>query len=111
MQANKFAVVFLVLYAWANCLPACAADSPPVEDGNLLLEDCVAAQKGIDGDASVDMMKANYCMGYLSGFMAAHSATVFENHRMVKQSNAQFAFCTDQRKITNAQLVRIVVKF
>jgi Rap1a immunity proteins len=76
------------------------------QDGSFYLQACSAAVKQSDGKSlsTEEEPTAIFCIGYISGFLDAHSLTT-------TQSGAKKFICTPERGISNDQAIRIFVKY
>lgn len=72
-------------------------------DGNELLQQCQSYIKLVDGEKTNDFFSAGVCAGFIQGV----SSTVYFYSEEVKKD---LRFCKPDG-VTNAQLVRIVVKY
>lgn len=72
------------------------------QDGSFYLQACSAAVKQSDGGSlsAEDGAKSIFCIGYVAGFLDAHSLAT-------AQGSAQKVICTPQRGITNDQAIRV----
>ena len=100
MHCVRAALFILASYLFTN------VSHGQSQDGSFYLRACSAAVKLSDGGTLSPEESATsvFCIGYVSGFLDAHSLATAQN-------GASKAICTPQRGISNDQAIRIFVKY
>jgi hypothetical protein len=101
---------FLVSLIFLALVPSHAQEKPeiPSRSGNVFLQDCSMVDKPVDVLNHTELQLANVCLSYVVGL---HDGVSLEISLSRSPGHSElFPYCVSE-DVTNAQLVRILLKY